>query len=61
MSAWIQAVLNASINLGPGAANGSLDLDWDAPPAAATPAGEAGPVKTKDKEKRFSLFSKKKQ
>ncbi|XP_061626995.1 spectrin beta chain, non-erythrocytic 1-like isoform X2 [Phyllopteryx taeniolatus] len=54
-STWIQAVLDASAPVGPSAANGTLDPD--APPPGVV---ESGAVKTKEKDKRFSLFGKKK-
>lgn len=63
MSSWIQAIMNAS---------GGRGADPPTPPsgraqtmpAAVTMTAESSPgkrEKDKDKEKRFSLFSKKKQ
>nr|XP_057921393.1 spectrin beta chain, non-erythrocytic 1-like isoform X1 [Doryrhamphus excisus] len=56
MSTWIQAILNAS------AANGLSNANGPSSDLAVTPTGESNAVKKeKDKEKRFSLFGKKKQ
>lgn len=69
MSTWIQAILNASVNQSDGqSSNPGTPATGRAQtlPAVVTLVTESSPGKRekdkeKDKEKRFSLFSKKKQ